>query len=100
MLRISWRRIILLAQHSDFSRFRAGDPINPQLSGSLIAFDFPDCDAVKARNWLWEKHHIECPVNQAAGKHFLRVSCAWFNTRAEIDALAAASTELVKNLRR
>jgi selenocysteine lyase/cysteine desulfurase len=60
------------------------------MSGAMVAFDFPDCDTIKARNWFWEKHHIECPVTQAAGKNFLRVSCAWFNTPAEIDALASA----------
>jgi isopenicillin-N epimerase len=70
--------------------FAPATPINRELGGALIAFDFPQCDTLRARNWLWEKHHIECPVTQAAGRNFLRVSCAWFNTRAEIDALVLA----------
>jgi isopenicillin-N epimerase len=68
-------------------------PQNPQLSGAIIAFDFPaPTEHAKARGLFWERHRIECPVTMGGGKHFLRVSCGWFNTRAEIDALASAIT--------
>lgn len=63
-------------------------PRNPALSASMIAFELPRHHPLVRRNTLWEKHRIECPVTVAAGRHFLRVSLAWFNTRTEIDRLA------------
>jgi len=69
-------------------------PQSPEMSGAIVAFDFPaPSDRDKARGLFWEQHRIECPVTMGGGRHFLRVSCAWFNTRAEIDALAAAVRE-------
>jgi isopenicillin-N epimerase len=66
-------------------------PENDQLnSGVLTAFDFPCDDVIKIRNRLWHEFDIECPVTFAAGKTFLRVSTAWFNTTEEIDRLAQA----------
>jgi len=66
-------------------------PQNPQMSGAIVAFDFPPpTDRDKARGLFWDRHRIECPVTMGGGKHFLRVSCGWFNTAAEIDALASA----------
>jgi isopenicillin-N epimerase len=73
-------------------------PADPRLSGMLLAFHVPGCDPVKARDWLWNTHHIECPVTLGGGKHFLRVSCAWFNTEQEIDKLAAVIPEFVTGI--
>jgi len=73
--------------------FAPATPSDPGMSGAMIAFDFRACDPVKARNWLWQKHRIECPLTQSGDKYFLRVSCAWFNTSSEIDALAAAASQ-------
>jgi isopenicillin-N epimerase len=58
--------------------------------GALTAFDFPCDDLIRMRDRLWHEFHIECPVTEAAGKTFLRVSTGWFNTTGEIDKLAAA----------
>ncbi len=66
-------------------------PINPQLScPGLTSFDLPSDDVVKTRDRLWHEHDVECPVTRAAGKTFLRISTAWFNTVEEIDRLATA----------
>lgn len=66
-------------------------PQNDALTcGALTAFEFPCDDVIQMRDRLWHEHHIECPVTSAAGKTFLRVSTAWFNTTDEIDALARA----------
>jgi len=70
--------------------FAPANPINPQLSGSLASFEFPKVDTIKARDWFWNKHRIECPVNIGGGRYFLRVSTAWFVTTDDIDALANA----------
>jgi isopenicillin-N epimerase len=71
----------------------AATPQNPQLASAMIAFDVPACDPVEARNRLWQRYRIECPVTQNCSKerHFLRVSCGWFNTSNDIDALADAA---------
>jgi selenocysteine lyase/cysteine desulfurase len=70
-------------------------PENPQMNGgALTAFDFPCHDVIQARNRLWHEFNIECPVTAAAGKTFLRVSTAWFNSFQEIDRLAMALREL------
>jgi isopenicillin-N epimerase len=63
-------------------------PANPALSGALMAFEFPSAKQVLPDQWLWNTHRIECPVTRAAGRAFLRVSTAWFNTHAEIERLA------------
>jgi isopenicillin-N epimerase len=63
---------------------------NPRLSGSLAAFDFPTDDLIAIRDRMWNEFHIECPVTEAAGQRFLRVSAAWFNTKEEVDRLVEA----------
>ncbi|HVT91058.1 MAG TPA: aminotransferase class V-fold PLP-dependent enzyme [Tepidisphaeraceae bacterium] len=66
-------------------------PLNNQLNGgALTAFDFPCQDVLAWRDWIWNKHHIECPITTAARKTFLRVSTGWFNTIKEIDRLVEA----------
>jgi isopenicillin-N epimerase len=71
-------------------------PQNPAMSGALVAFHFPACDPVKVRDQFWQKHQIECPITIAAGKHFLRVSCAWFNTRSQLNALSDAVPQVLR----
>jgi selenocysteine lyase/cysteine desulfurase len=41
---------------------------------------------------LWERHQIETPILNAAGRWLVRVSCHLYNTRADIDKLADALT--------
>jgi isopenicillin-N epimerase len=73
-------------------------PRNEQLSGAIVAFDFPCADVVAARDRLYHDFHIECPVTSAAGETFLRVSTAWFVTSEQIDALVRA-VEAMKGVR-
>ena len=70
--------------------FAPATPENAQLSGALLALDFPCDDVVAARDRLYHEHDIECPVTSGAGRTFLRVSCAWFNSTEEIDRFADA----------
>jgi isopenicillin-N epimerase len=65
-------------------------PNNPAMSGPLVAFDYPCDDPIEVRDRLYHEHGIECPLSTANGGSFLRVSCAWFVTREEIDKLADA----------
>jgi isopenicillin-N epimerase len=64
-------------------------PANPLMRGAMTAFEFPDSERILPDHWLWKNHRIECPITRGAGRSFLRVSTAWFNTHAEIDRLAA-----------
>lgn len=61
-----------------------------QSGPNLTAFEFDGVDPILWRNWLWETHGIECPITPGGGRHFLRVSTAWFNNTTEVDALARA----------
>ena len=74
--------------------FAPATPYIPELSGSIIAFDYPCDDVNWFRDAIWNDHHIECPVTTAVGQTFLRVSCGWFNTPEEVDRLADAASEL------
>jgi isopenicillin-N epimerase len=70
---------------------------HPDLASPLLVFDFPlpngtDCNTLRDR--LYHEHHIECPLTQAAGKTYLRVSTAIFNTESDIDSLASAVRKL------
>jgi isopenicillin-N epimerase len=48
----------------------------------------PDAESLRER--LFEQHRIEVPVTQHEGRRFVRVSVQGYNTRAELEALAAA----------
>lgn len=75
--------------------FAPATPENPDLSGAIIAFEFPAIDTRKWRDWIWNTHRVECPITQAAlgsssaGRKFLRVSTPWYVTFEELDKLAA-----------
>lgn len=70
-------------------------PFLPEtLTGMMTAFEIPSVDPVKAREWIWNTHRISVPFTRAAGKSFLRISTAWFNTRWEIEQLASVIPEI------
>lgn len=48
----------------------------------------PDAEAL--RRHLFDKHRIEVPVTQHAGRSFVRLSVQAYNTQADVDALLAA----------
>jgi len=88
------RRVRALSDHARARLSRLGlppaTPRNPALRGAMTAFEIPARLSRILRDRLWRRHRIEVPVTSAAGRHFLRVSTAWFNTPAEIDRLAKA----------
>jgi len=67
-------------------------PEKYQTAGGFIATP-TDSPAQQLQRRLWDKHRIECPTTFSAGKVFLRVSTAWFNTVEEIDRLSRALAE-------
>ncbi len=64
-------------------------PEKYQAGGGFIALP-GDSPAQQLQRRLWDRHRIECPTTVCAGKVFLRVSTAWFNTVEELDRLAGA----------
>lgn len=69
------------------------DPATPSdrtMSGTLAAFHVPAVDVVKARNWIWETHGIECPFTTSADKFHIRVSTPWYCMEEDYDKLFAA----------
>jgi isopenicillin-N epimerase len=60
------------------------------LWGAVTIFEVPACDGIKVRDELYHEHGVECPVTSTEGRQFLRVSSGVFNTKGDIDRLAAA----------
>jgi isopenicillin-N epimerase len=58
---------------------------------AMAAFAVPKCDRVSVWNRLWNEFGIECPVTEAAGRHFLRVSCSVERNEGEIPPLVQAA---------
>jgi isopenicillin-N epimerase len=69
-------------------------PSNEELSGCILAFDYPCKDIFAMTHRMWNEHGIECPFTTGGGRTFLRVSCAWFNTEDQIDQLSKAVESL------
>lgn len=66
-------------------------PRNPQLRGSLTAFELPlqgKKQAQVLRDEIW-KHRIEIPIVERPDRLLIRVSGHFYNQEEEIDALAA-----------
>lgn len=68
---------------------RCVTPTDRRLAGAMLCFDY---HKVPEPTWLnapwWESRRIIAPVTNVGDRYFLRIGCAWFNTEAEIDALA------------
>ena len=77
-------------EHFNALGFVSATPVNPELSGSLTAFEFPFCDPIAMRERFWAEHKIECPIAMTGERCFLRVSTAWFVTRNEIEKFGKA----------
>ena len=89
------RELSLFArEHFATLGFAPATPLNPELSGALMAFEFPRVDPIAMRERLWREHRIECPINFSGERFFLRVSTAWFVTREEIVRLGEALVAL------
>ncbi len=71
-------------------------PTHPELHGFLTAFRLPR--KVKAQAWrdsLWQRWRIEAPIVDRPEGLLIRVSTHFYNTREEIDKLAAAVETLI-----
>ncbi len=62
-----------------------------ELSSPMLIFPIK---TPRVQETLWKKHRIQCPVTHAAGRSFVRVSCAWWNTKDDIDVLASALKQM------
>ena len=69
---------------------RCRSPLEERLTAAMLCFDYRALPEPGWRSAPWYARRIICPITRVGDRHFLRVSCAWFNTEAEIDALAAA----------
>jgi isopenicillin-N epimerase len=95
VLKRTWQLSDYLRESMAACGLACATPKNQSLNGgAMTAFDFPCDDVIKMRDRLWNEFDIECPVTEAAGKKFLRVSTGWFTTTDEIDRLATALKEL------
>ena len=71
-------------------------PQKAELSGALVAGEFDSPDQAPPDHWLWNNYRIECPITRSPGRAFLRISAAWFVTHREIDKLARAMRDWMK----
>lgn len=72
-----------------------GSPDDLSLCGGLVVFDLPGkCDPIAVRDRMYNEFNIEAPVTQAGERQYLRVSTALFNTRGDVDAVAAAAGQI------
>jgi isopenicillin-N epimerase len=84
-----WERL------SELRKLRLETPRHPELHGFMTAYRLPSgTDAPKLRRDLWERYRIETPIVDRPDGHLIRVSTHFYNTRTEIDRVAAALVEL------
>lgn len=65
----------------------------------MVAMPVPPCDVNVLKQDLLDRYAIEIPVLEWRGHHIVRLSCQGYNTRAQMDVLIGALTELL-SLRR
>jgi isopenicillin-N epimerase len=70
-------------------------PSHPAMRGGLTAFKSPPCDPLAVRQEIWRRHRIEFNFVPHPDGPWLRLSCHFFNTEAEIDRLAAVLPEFL-----
>jgi isopenicillin-N epimerase len=72
-------------------RLRLATPTEPELHGAMTSFWLPlGIDANSLRRRLWEEHRIEIPIIERPEGLLIRVSTHFYNTKDEINRLAAA----------
>ena len=78
---------------------RLATPDRPGLCGFMTAFRLPpQVDAIAWRRALWDNHRIEVPLVERPEGLLLRASTHFYNTVEEIDRLADAAVELLRNV--
>jgi isopenicillin-N epimerase len=61
----------------------------------MVSMPIPSCDVAAIKTTLLDRYGIEIPVLEWSGRAFVRLSCQGYNTRAQMDSLLAALTELL-----
>ncbi len=73
-------------------------PNHPELSGAMTAFQLPNgTNAIELRRGLWERFRVEAPLVERPDRLMIRASTHFFNTEDEIERLAEAIEELVRD---
>ena len=62
----------------------------------MVAMQIPPCDPQAVHDELINKYGIEIPVFEWQGRHIVRLSCQGYNTRAQMDVLIDALSELLQ----
>ncbi len=63
-------------------------PDSPDFYSQMVLMPVPG-NARELHAALWEKHKVEIPGIVWQGRHFIRISCQYYNTRADVDRLVA-----------
>lgn len=67
----------------------------PEFSApQMVAMPIPPCDPQAVHDALLERHGLEIPVFEWRGRHIARLSCQGYNTRAQMDLLVSALTDI------
>lgn len=62
----------------------------------MVAMPIPPCEPQKIHDDLLRKYGIEIPVFEWQGNYIVRLSCQGYNTKAQMDVLIGALTELLQ----
>jgi isopenicillin-N epimerase len=62
----------------------------------MVAMPIPPCEPLAIHDELLGKYGIEIPVFEWQGHYIVRLSCQGYNTRAQMDVLIGALTELLQ----
>jgi isopenicillin-N epimerase len=62
----------------------------------MVAMQIPPCDPTAVKTALLETYGIEIPVFEWQGHFIVRLSCQGYNTRAQMDTLIDALSELLQ----
>jgi isopenicillin-N epimerase len=62
----------------------------------MVAMQIPPCEPLAIHDELLRKYGIEIPVFEWQGHYIVRLSCQGYNTRAQMDVLIGALTELLQ----
>ena len=70
---------------------------SPELCApQMVAMPIPPCDPLAVHDALIERYGIEILVFEWQGHHIARLSCQGYNTRAHMDLLVTALSELLQ----
>ncbi len=70
-------------------------PDRAEWYGSMALVPLPPGDTRSLQQALWQRHGIEVPIIDFAGRRLIRVSCHLYNRKADVDLLISALRELL-----